>query len=559
MRFLKVNLSLLFILISSFFLFNNNVHAEEKSILVYNAPNYGSYFEIAETETEWIYILGSTKIKRTLSKELYPYISIGHGLNGSYLNYNVFFTSEKLGIYYMSGSSSTMYFKDTTESILAAYVNFGYSANYSIDFTKRDYIPGYYIIQVDYSNYDVYDDSGNLIYTPNPHPQLKYKMAFNSGESAEDMKKVVVTFNSSDSKISNGEIRFKLQYGSNDYSDTNIPVFSHYKIYGKERSVDPNWKEIPNGEQITLSDGRIIEHKITDVEATYDYVPGILADASYTVQFNIPKLITVYEEYMIEFYFDNTNNYFLNLFDSLEESTWKEVPSYLADYVFYYFPPQYRYAFISSDQAESSGKIYFPMNHYDNPSVRMRAFLYDYTTNYVTDRSFEPQLFDKDDYFYYFDFSFKYSEKRCLVLTRKKSKKYYSYYDPDFLNNYFKLFPDTNLITDSEMSYFYVPYGYSISFGETTGRVNINTPDGWISPDVGGIIDNNDYTELEDYSSLDSAFTSLTKFVNSIQSTINIYSDLLSYGFNNLNTLTRDFLVACFIVFLTIILIMWIK
>lgn len=559
MHSLKVNLLLCFTIISTFFLFINNVHAEEKSILIYNSPSYGSYFEIAETETDWIYIYGSSHSRKILSKEIYPYISIGHSLGGSYLNYNFYFSSEKLGIKYVTNSTSNMYFSEITDTINVVYGNFGYSSNYTTSLTNKTSVPGYYAIQVDYSNYDIYDDSGNLVYTPNPHPALKYKMAFNSGESAEDMKKVVVTFNTSDSKIIDGEIRFKLHYGSNDYSDTNIPVFSHYKIYGKERSVDPNWKEIPNGQQITLADGRVIEHKITDIESTYDYISGVLADASYTVQFNIPSLIQVYEEYMIEFYFDNTNNYFLNLFDSLEKSTWKEVPSYLADYVFYYFPPQYRYAFISSDQEENSGKIYFPMNHYENPSVRMRAFLYDYTTNYVTDRSFDPQLFDKDDYFYYFDFSFKYSEKRCLALTRKKSKKYYSYYDQDFLNNYFKLFPDTKLITDSEMSYFYVPYGYSVSFGETTGRVNINTPDGWISPDVGGIIDNNDYTELEDYSSLDSAFSSLTKFVNSIQSTINIYSDLLSYGFNNLNVLMRNFLVACFIVFLTIILIKWIK
>lgn len=388
---------------------------------------------------------------------------------------------------------------------------------------------------------------------------LNYKMSFNSGESAEDMKKVVVTFNQSENVITNGNIKFRLQFGSNDYKDTNIPIFSHYKIYGRKIMNQSEWEEVP--EIITdVDDPTIIfEHKMVNIKSTYDYVPNKLADASIEMNFIIPSKICIYQEFMIEFYFDNTDNYFINLFDSLEVSTWSEVPSFLADHIFYYFPPNYRYAFISSDKKENEGTVYFPTNHYNNPAVRMRAYLYDYGTNFVTTKTFEAQTFDQDDYYSFFEFKFNYIDRNCLVLTRKRSHKYYSYYDSDFLNNYLKLFPDEEIITNSEMSYFYAPVGYSVSFGETDGKVDINTPDGWIDNNMGGIIDNNDYTELEGYDTLDNIFSSLTSFVNTIKNNVNIFSNILDFSFQQLNRTTQNFLIASFIVIIVAGILMWLK
>lgn len=155
----------------SFFINDIDVKAEEKSILVYNSPSFGSYFEISETETEWIYIYGSSKTRATISKALYPFIAIGHKLDANYLNYSVYFSSEKLKIDYQN---SYMYFSQATDSVKLAYLSFGYSSYYSTKFLFYTYIPGYFSTQVDFSNYDIFDKNGVIIHKSNYGPSIEF-------------------------------------------------------------------------------------------------------------------------------------------------------------------------------------------------------------------------------------------------------------------------------------------------------------------------------------------------------------------------------------------------
>lgn len=450
-------------------------------------------------------------------------------------------------------------YNSSLHDLTSMYLNtFLYASNFKLKLASMD---DQYFVPIK-SNGKILKIGDSLTtFTNSNDIEVNYKMSFNSGESAEDMKKVVVTFFESENtnSMSNGKIKFRLQFGSNDFSDTNIPIFSHYKIYGKKRVSSTTWEEVP--ETILDDDGTIYEHKITDIKNSYDYVPGKLADASIEMIFNIPTKLCIYEVFMIEFYFDNTENYFINLFDSLDKSTWTEVPNFLADYTFYYFPPHYRYAFVSSKNVENEGKIYFPTNHYNNSAVRLKGLLYDYSINAIkSGEAFKPILYEDDDYYSYFDFKFSYNDKNILALSRKAASKYYSYYDPDFLSNMFKLFPDRELITNSEMSYFYAPSGYSISFATPTDdKVSINTPNGWIDEDMNLTYDDNDYTELESYDTLDNVFKKVDTFVESVKENINQLSKLVEFTYKSLNPYVQDLMIVTFIVIMVVAIILWLK
>lgn len=350
----------------------------------------------------------------------------------------------------------------------------------------------------------------------NSKPTLKYKTGFVSSEAYNVLGKVSVEFSETDTNIYKyKKSQFKLQFGSNDFSKEYIPIFSHYKVFGKRSGT---WTELTE-EQLKFpydedEEGNIIydDRRLVTIDTTYDYSEGMLADASITFEINYSNLVDIsttnpiYTDWKIEFYFDNTDNSYIYVYDTLNSSTWTDTAKFLEDYIFYYFPPGYRYAFISSEESSTQGRIYFPMNHYNNEAVRFRGYNYDYSKNMVmTDLS--RGISENDNYYMYFDFDINNNDKKCVVLSRKLGSLYSTYYDPNFLNNYLKLFPDVNLVFDSEMSYFYAPIGVKVTFSKgLNDSIIIHTPSGVINNDSNIIYDTND--NLNDINSTLNLFSS---------------------------------------------------
>ncbi len=365
-------------------------------------------------------------------------------------------------------------------------------------------------------------------------PTLKVKSSFNSGTNAQDMQKITVEFSSADKKIIGGKINFRLQYGANDFKRENIPVYSHYKLYGRYQNNESSpWEEIDEEEEHIFNENdEPFYFKFKDYNYKYDFVDApdtgtSVAEASVEFSFNVPKTITVYQDYKIEFYFENTKNFYLYVMDSLNESNWYDTPNYLEDTVFYYFPPQYRYAFISSNKQENTGKIFYPTYQINHSAIKLGIFKFNYATNTVEDR-LSNKLLEKEDYYSFTEFNFKYADKECIVLSRKKSEKYYSYYDPDFLKKYSKLFPDKQLIEISEMAYFYVPKGYTVTFAtEIDKNVEINTPDGVIKIDTNLTFDNNNYLEFDNNTDILNYFSSITSLNENVGNILkNVWTSL---------------------------------
>lgn len=474
--------------------------------------------------TPWIYLFVFNEFPYSSYYLEAPYIVNGTG----YLNYNSIhfrFDNSDISLYKLFYTSNGTKFSErpsyennvlilnNSSSSSLKYLSNYYETNYSFDVrlnpdkgTGTAYYDVFYYDNKVYQNGDILFNTlekNNMNIVKENKPTLKYKTGFVSSEAYSVLGKVSVEFSETDTNIYKyKKSQFKLQFGSNDFSKEYIPVFSHYKVFGKRSGT---WTELseeqlkfPYGED---EEGNIIydDRRLVTIDTTYDYSEGMLADASITFEINYSNLVDtsttdpIYTDWKIEFYFDNTDNSYIYVYDTLDSSTWTDTTKFLEDYIYYYFPPGYRYAFISSEEETSSGRIYFPMNHYNNEAVRFRGYNYDYSKNMVmTDLSRGTS--ENDNYYMYFDFDINNNDKKCAVLSRKMGSLYFTYYDPDFLNNYLKLFPDEYLIYNSEMSYFYAPIGVKVTFSKSLNDViTIHTPDGVINNDSNDIYDRNDY------------------------------------------------------------------
>lgn len=398
-------------------------------------------------------------------------------------------------------------------------------------------------------------------------PKLQYKTGFTSSEAYSILGKVSVEFLETDTNIYKyKKSQFKLQFGSNDFSKENIPIFSHYKVYGKRNDT---WTELSEEDLKMPYDqdinGNIIydDRNLITVDTTYDYSEGMLADASITLEINYDYLVDldttnpIWTDWKIEFYFDNTNNGYIYVYDTLAESTWNDTAKIFNDYLFYYFPPGYRYAFISSEETSSIGRIYFPSNHYVSQLVRLKGFYYHYSINWIADELVR-NISEEDTYYSYFDFNFSYSDKRCVALSRKLGSLYTGYYDPNFLSNYLKPFPDEWLIFNSEISYFYAPIGMKVTFSkEMLDDIIIYTPDGTIKNDSSTIYDTTDYDIWDDYDNVDDMFSHLTNFFQESIPYMKPLIDLFVDFYNSLNEYVKAFIEFFAIFLLICAVILW--
>lgn len=492
----------------------------------YYSDKYSYYIITADMaqSSPWIYLFVFNEFPYSSYYLEAPYIVNGTG----YLNYNsihfrfdnsdtslykLFYTSNGTKFSERPSYENNVLILNNSSSSSLKYLSNYYETNYSFDVrlnpdkgTGTAYYDVFYYDNKVYHNGDILFNTlekNNMNIVKENKPTLKYKTGFVSSEAYNVLGKVSVEFSETDTNIYKyKKSQFKLQFGSNDFSKEYIPIFSHYKVFGKRSGT---WTELSE-EQLKFpydeDENRNViydDRRLVTIDTTYDYSEGMLADASITFEINYSNLVDtnttdpIYTDWKIEFYFDNTDNSYIYVYDTLNSSTWTDTAKFLEDYIFYYFPPGYRYAFISSEEKTSSGRIYFPMNHYNNETVRFRGYNYDYSKNMVmTDLS--RGISENDNYYMYFDFDINNNDKKCAVLSRKMGSLYFTYYDPDFLNNYLKLFPDEYLIYNSEMSYFYAPIGVKVTFSKSLNDViTIHTPDGVINNDSNDIYDRNDY------------------------------------------------------------------
>lgn len=556
--------------------YENNYKSKYDYYIIINYLNYsGGYFQLFAFNEDSI----NQKLGNMINSSSYYKILAVNFFNLSankfesvYLdNNNKFKTSS-------STYNTYVYSGGDTNSFNINYQSTYYETNYNMDISLSS--TGHNSIVYDSFTYDskIYYPNDFLFNTMTSNelnrlkdtkPKLTYKTGFVSSEAYSVLGKVSVDFSETDKNIYKYKIsQFKLQFGSNDFSRENIPIYSHYKVFGKRNDT---WTELSE-EDLKIpyaqdSNGNTLydDRRLITIDTTYDYSEGMLADASITLQINYSNLVDInttdpiYTDWKIEFYFDNTNNGYIYVYDTLDSSKWTDTAKIFSDYIFYYFPPQYRYAFISSEENTSTGRIYFPSNSYMNEAVRLKGFYYHYNINWVGDE-LKRIISEDDQYYSYFDYKFSYDDKQCVVLSRKMAAAYQGYYDPDFLNNYMKLFPDEQIIINTEISYFYAPIGVKVTFAKNTSdTIIIHTPEGVIKNDSNTIYDSTDYDINFTYNNVDDLFSHLTNFFSESIPYMKPLVEIFNNFYKSLNEYIRAFIEFFCIFILVAAVVLWLN
>lgn len=334
-------------------------------------------------------------------------------------------------------------------------------------------------------------------------PQLNYKNSFISNEDYDKLGKVSIEFSENDENISKyNYAQFKLQYGSNDFKQENIPIFSHYKVFGKANS-NTNWEEV-DPKSISYNDEKM---NLQVIDTSYDYVEGSLADSTVTVQMDFMKsLNSLYEIWKIEFYFDNTQNGYFYVADTLINSKWTDTSKFLENYIYYEFPNDKMYAFISSENEKNSGKIYFPTNSIANEEVKIN-FKYFNLKNKLYDNPLSTIIYEKDDYYSYINFNFN-NKESILAVNRRKGSHVVKTYGTDILNFYKSWFGLNKKIIPNEITYFYVPIGFNVYFSNGKDITQVKTSEGYVD------INNSENTDYFNSSNDIDSISDLFKYIS---------------------------------------------
>lgn len=387
----------------------------------------------------------------------------------------------KMSRYYETNYSFDVYLSDSNDTY--TFSKFTYN--------DTTYNPGEFLFNTLESN-DI-----NIV--KSSEPKLQYKNSFVSNENYNVIGKITNEFDlfENDFVTKTKNIKFKLQYGANDFLKENIPIFSRFKIYGK-RDEDSQWYDF----QEYLNNNDFVSMEI--LENKFDYSENMLADASITFQLNFSNIedfdvvCPVYRYFKIEFYFDNLNNGYIYTADNLNNSNWYKTDKFLESYKFYYFPSNYKYAFITSNNEYNKGKIFYPTNAVKNEFINLQGQYYDFKNKIFTMPIYN-NTYENDDYYSYLEFEFN-DQNNILVLNRAVGRYEYINYYSDSIIDDFKLYTEagfniTSLLlfqknfgftlfpTDyinSELTYFYVPLEYNVYFTNEEDLV-INKSDGDIT------------------------------------------------------------------------------
>ena len=187
----------------------------------------------------------------------------------------------------------------------------------------------------------------------------------------------------------------------------------------------------------------------------------------------MPSDICIYTYFKIEFVFNNTNNFYAYMYDSLDTSSYVDIGSYFENYTYYKFSKDYRYAFISYNENVTNEKVFFPFLDYNK--LNLKAYCFNYVTNEIG-AILKPNLFKENDDFYYYDIVINHDITQTIVLTK-----------------------DSGI----EDTYFYLPNGYNVSFStRDNDKFDIMTPSGLINNKIDDIIDDNIYNDEIEHSAL---------------------------------------------------------
>lgn len=397
--------------------------------------------------------------------------------------------------------------------------------------TNRLYGTDHSLVDYIYTNTDVYqydssNSSGtwenldNLLYEKNvSNNTLKLKNMFNSGTNAYGMSKIIWNINaSSDVSAKDGIINFKIQYGANDFTNKNIPIFNSYKIYGYNE-FESGWTDITSDERFYFDD------------FVYEYytLEGTATETVLTSTLNIPSDICVYEQIKVEFYFDNTNNFYMYVFDDLDNSTWEDMQYYFENYIYYEFPSDMKYAFIThKENNRNVGKVYVPYNDIINPNSLFGAYIYDTQYKSVS-RKLQEIEFTEHNYYYYYDFDFSFDNNEVLLLQRKTG-------------------------TDEKVS-FYLPSDFIVEFANDDENITILTPNGYIDIDSGKVenVFSNDSKTFVDYLNI------VRNYITSIGFYITNFFGVITYFLNSLPGEALTAIITIFIVLCACVIIKLIR
>lgn len=477
---------------------------------------------------------GNNKIEGKPDNTSYKYIGIIDDTNynldllissldsSSYRNTNYWnFFNSSLYIYGSSKPNSTFDLYEYSSVNYSSFMNW-IGVIYDTNLDNIEIIETSNFLPISFNNGDIlYSGDSFLTYKQVMVNtlSLKLKNMFNSGTNAYGMSKIIWNINAAtDSKAIDGTINMKIQYGANDFTNKNIPIFNNYKIYGYNE-FESGWTDITNDDRFYFD----------DFQYEYYTLEGVATETVMTSTLHIPSDMCVYEQIKVEFYFDNTNNFYMYVFDELDDSSWQDLAYYFENYSYYEFPTDKKYAFITHrENNRNIGKVYVAYNDIINTNSLFGAYIYDTQYKSVS-RKLQEIKFEEHSYYYYYDFDFSFDNNEVLMLQRKTG-------------------------TDEKV-YFYIPSDFIVEFANDNQNVTILTPNGYIDVDSSKVdnIFSNDSKTFIDY------LNTVRNYITNIGSYISSFFDVVTYFLHGLPGEVLTAIITVFIVLCATVIICLIR
>lgn len=403
----------------------------------------------------------------------------------------------------------------------------------------------------------VYDVTWNVV-SINYKENYTLKKTYNSGTNGNDLYSLNITNLNKDSV--NYDIPFKIQFGSNDFSNSYVPRIVDIKgYYGSDRK-----KEDKNV-------------KIKDFKC-YREVEG---DSEVFCTGTMTKNLSLSAYY--EIIFENTENYYLYYYDNFSDDyrTLDITTNLFKDYNKYRFKDNSNKAYISlknKNQSNKKGSVILPSYYVTNDELNVRMFDYNSYSNVFENEHVSLYLEDK----YYRKFDFEITDTIIPVLTNKKDKHcetyrygegtpnideggYYTWIGDiktfvpfSHRNNYlFSSYNEAVTCYQEEPVYFYVHKDFLVTFNkidenkESIGNVPITDEEGNVILVVGKDDDNTNIYKEENKGFFDLVSESFSFFTKPLMEFLNMFN----YFWNGLNIIIKYFIVFV-IVFLLVLFIL---
>ena len=146
-------------------------------------------------------------------------------------------------------------------------------------------------------------------------------------------------------------------------------------------------------------------------------------------------------------------------------------------------------------------KVFRRLYLVNNDLIKLQGQYYN-LSNKTFSRSIPNFIYDQDDYYSYFEFSFNDSQNILVMNRILGGKSYQDWYNPDAITNWLALI-NINKIYFEENSYFYAPIGYNVYFTNDT-NIKVITSQGEITIDIEN--SKNDYESKADNNTTSNIF-----------------------------------------------------